>query len=1241
MKSLAKILVVLSVVLLFSNKLVAQIDTNFWFAAPWVTPDHDDRDPIYFHFSTFGNPTTVRIKQPASTYDTTFVVPANSLFSKAVHFMMDSLESKPADQLLRTGFHITSDFPMVVVYDVVTRGPASNNPETYSLKGTNGMGKEFVLPFQTLWNNRTLTNDRDGDGVITQPYQQFNVVATEDNTTIYITPKCDIIGHPANVTFAISLPFKGNVYTGQNVTQLASVLGNNLSGTIVVSDKPISVTVSDDSVNPAGGGGCYDLMGDQIVPTDVIGTEYIVNKGFLNAGSNESIFIVATENFTSFLIDNGIGVTNVIINQGETYQFSITEALTYVNADKPIYVYHMSGVGCEMGEAILPPTNCSGSDQVSFSRATTRDFFLNLLCPTGAEGNFILNGNTVIINPTSFSPVPGTAGQWMGAQIQFNLTDIPVGTPNLLTNSSDLFSLGVFNGSATGGVLYHYLSSFNRKVLIDAGKDTILCSSSPNINLGGTITGGTTTGIWTITNGTGMLNNPTTLNTTYIPSPGDLTQGSLTFILESTGNCDPVMDTLTINFAPSPEVTVSSDSALCKNNAALINLSGTLAFAAGSNWTGGNGGAFSNSSDLNTTYTPSLIDLAGDSLVLFLSSLGSINSCPNDQDTVVIYFTPSPTLNPGVNQVICSSDDSLMLTGLVSGPTTTGFWTTTGSGFFSPSADSLNTSYTITSADTATGTIWFTLTSTNNGNCLAVQDSIEVTILDKPTVTITTSDSICSNITTISLTGTVSAGFTTTWNVFGAGNVTTPSSLNTVYNVNAIDVANGFIDVVLATDIVVCSPEQDSIRIYFISPPTVSAGLDAAFCDNELVQLNGVILGGSQSGSWASTGTGMFTPSNNLLTTFYAASGLDITNGSVDLILSSSGSFGCIPDKDTLTVTFIAAPTANFSSTDACQNSPTVFTDLSTTNTGTINSWSWNFGDFTSSINQNPNHAYNTNGSLTVKLIVGATNGCFDTVELTTNVNPLPVVDFTNSTPCETNPTDFFDNSFISSGSLANWVYDFDSNTSIASPNAVFTYLNPGIQTITYHVTSVLGCTDSITKTITVLVGPIAGFNINPNPALALQDVSFTDQSVGNQVSGWLWDFGDGTGDNFQNTINNYADGGNYIVVLSIEDINGCTDTVSQDLAIVLPPVLPTAFTPNGDGSNDVFRVRGGPFNTVIFTIYNNWGELIFQTDDGNVGWDGTYQGNNSPLGVYTWTFEIEIVGGEIIKKSGDVTLIR
>ena len=1240
MKSLSKIFVVLSLVFVTSSNISAQIDTNFWFAAPWVTPDHDDRDPIYFHFSTFGTPTTVRIQQPASTYDTTFTVPANSLFSKAVHFMMDSLESKPADQLLRTGFHITSDNPMVVVYDVVTRGPASNNPETYSLKGTNGIGDEFILPFQTLWNNQTLGSDRNGDGVITQPYQQFNIVATEDNTTIYITPKCDIIGHVANVTFSVVLPNKGNVYTGQNITQLASIPGNNLSGTIVVADKPISVTVSDDSVNPSGGGGCYDLMGDQIVPTDVIGTEYIVNKGFLNAGSNESIFIVATENFTSISITDG-GTTNTIINQGETYQYSITDSLTYVNADKSVYVYHMSGVGCEMGEAILPPINCSGSDQVSFSRATTREFYLNILCPAGAEGNFTLTNPAVVpINPALFNPVPGTGGLWVGAQIQFNTTDIPVGTPILLTNSTDLFSLGIFNGSATGGVLYHYLSSFNRKVIVDAGNDTTLCFGT-NVNLSGSVSGGTTTGLWTVLNGTGTLNTPANLNTTYLPSPGDYNQGVLTFVLESTGNCDPVSDTLEISFVQAPEVTVSSDSSLCKNNAAVINLSGTLAFAAGSNWTGGNGGAFGNSSDLNTTYQPSPTDLGGDSLILFLTSLGSVNSCPNDQDTLIIYFTPSPTINPGPNQVICSSDDSLFLNGAVFGPTNTGVWTSTGSGLYNPSDTSLSTSYAITSADTAAGTLWFTLSSTNNGTCLAVQDSIEITILDKPTVTITSVDSVCSNISIINLLGTVSTGFTTTWNVIGAGNVVSPSLLNTTYNVSPVDVTNGYVDVILSTDILVCSSESDSIRIYFINPPTVFAGTDFSFCDNEVIPLNGTITGANQSGSWLSTGTGNFTPSNNLLNTFYIPSILDVSNGSVDLILSSSGSFGCVPDNDTVTVIFTTPPTANFSVTDACQNSPSSFTDLSTTPTGTINSWIWDFGDFTSSTNQNPTHAYSSNGTFIVELIVGATSGCFDTVQLNANVNPLPVVDFTNSSPCESNPIDFYDNTFISSGSLVNWIYDFDLTNSISSQNAVFTYPAPGNYSITYHVTSDLGCTDSIIKVITVLAGPDANFSINPNPALALQDVNFTDLSQGNQISFWDWDFGDGTGDNVQNAINNYSDGGTYTVILSVTDINDCIDTASKNLLIVLPPILPTAFSPNGDGENDVFRVRGGPFNAVIFNVYNNWGELIFQTDDANVGWDGTFEGNNSPLGVYTWTFEIEIIGGEIIKESGDVTLIR
>jgi hypothetical protein len=72
-----------------SQEAKAQIDTTFWFAAPWVTPDHWWRDPIAFHFSTFNNPTTtIRLYQPAGTYDTTFTVGPNTLFSKEVTHLM-------------------------------------------------------------------------------------------------------------------------------------------------------------------------------------------------------------------------------------------------------------------------------------------------------------------------------------------------------------------------------------------------------------------------------------------------------------------------------------------------------------------------------------------------------------------------------------------------------------------------------------------------------------------------------------------------------------------------------------------------------------------------------------------------------------------------------------------------------------------------------------------------------------------------------------------------------------------------------------------------------------------------------------------------------------------------------------------------------------------------------------------------------------------------------------------------
>lgn len=1228
------------------SNVQAQIDTLFWFAAPWVTPDHDGNTQLAFRISSFSNPSNVRLQLPAQGFDTTFVVPANTVSSIPLNHIVNDLESQPADAILTSGVKVTSDELITVVYDfisdMITITPGTpNNPETYSLKGQNGMGTEFVTPFQTLWNNRTLTTDRNMDGTITQPYQFFSVVATEPNTVIYITPRCDVVGgHPANTTYSVTLPFAGSVYTCQNITQSTSNPGNTLSGSIVVSDKPVSVTINDDSVNPSGGGGCFDLMGDQIVPTDVIGTDYIINEGFLNNGSDESVFIIAAENFTSVTVDDG-AVTTQLMNQGSTFQYSITQPLTSINADKPIYVVHMSGYGCELGLAIIPPLNCAGSDEVAFGRNNGQSFLLNILCRDGDHTNFQLNGNPALVPATAFNVVPGTGGQWRGAQIDYPTTDIAVGTQNLITNSTGLFSLGVINGGATTGCLYHYMSSFNRKVNIAAGNDTTLCNGVASLDLNGAISGGTSTGIWTVQNGTGTLNNPTNLSTTYDFSPGDYAQGPLTFILESTGNCDPVRDTLIVDFIQSPIANAGLDDSYCTNNVGVVPLSGDVDFAAGANWTGGNGGAFGNPGNLSTTYTPSPADITNDSVVLYLTSAGSFFSCPDNVDSMTIFFTEAPTVFAGADLVVCSSETLVNLNGSVSGSTSTGIWTTAGSGNFSPTASDPVTDYNISSADTTLGSVLLTLTSTNNGNCLAEQDDIQITFLNAPEVNITSNDSICANLSLLDLSGTVSSGFSSTWSSNGFGSVVSPGSLNTQYTITTPDTTAGFVDIFLTTTAGICPSIEDSLRVFFIEPPVADAGVDLNFCSNEVVQLNGSISGANTTGSWSTMGTGTFSPSNNFLITNYIPSAADVANGSVNLILTTSSAFGCIPDDDMITINFLEVPVADFTVNTACFGTNSEFLDATTITSGTIDTWAWNFGDGDSSLTQDPLHVYPASGSYTATLIATADNGCSDTISYPVMVNPVPIADFSPTTACENTPVVFNDLSFISSGTIDQWFYDFGSGNTSTDQNPTYVFDDSGGYPITLTVTSDLGCTDDTTMNLFIYDAPDANFTFVPNPALVLENVYFSDQSVGSNINSWLWDYGNGEGDNQQNPIYSYDEGGDYEILLIVTDENGCTDTVSKIITIALPPVLPTGFTPNGDGENDVHIIRGGPFASVDYKVYNKWGELIFSSNGDLIGWDGNYKGEPAPIGVYTWTFVVTLENGNVIKKSGDVTLMR
>jgi len=105
----------------------------------------------------------------------------------------------------------------------------------------------------------------------------------------------------------------------------------------------------------------------------------------------------------------------------------------------------------------------------------------------------------------------------------------------------------------------------------------------------------------------------------------------------------------------------------------------------------------------------------------------------------------------------------------------------------------------------------------------------------------------------------------------------------------------------------------------------------------------------------------------------------------------------------------------------------------------------------------------------------------------------------------------------------------------------------------------------------------------------------------------------------------------------------GCTDTSTIDLLVegIIEPILPSAFTPNKDGQNDEFKVRGGPFESVDLKIFNSWGKMVFDSNGTEEGWDGKYKGKEQPIGVYIYVVKVVTIDGKEFEKKGDFTLLR
>jgi len=270
-------------------------------------------------------------------------------------------------------------------------------------------------------------------------------------------------------------------------------------------------------------------------------------------------------------------------------------------------------------------------------------------------------------------------------------------------------------------------------------------------------------------------------------------------------------------------------------------------------------------------------------------------------------------------------------------------------------------------------------------------------------------------------------------------------------------------------------------------------------------------------------------------------------------------------------------------------------------------------------------------------VVTDTTGGCSDTafvyLEASTDY-PMIDVSIDTNNGCKPVIVTFTNNTDPTRIGTIEWDFgDGTTSTTLINP-MVHTYTEPGTYSVYVKITSPNGCVSDTTYTnlVTVYDIPVAFFNANPQPTnISNPNINFFDLSS-NFVNQWDWAFGINqpgfpTNSNLQNPSVKYPDlnSGVYPVTLIVGSANGCYDTVTRNIIIdgLYTLYLPSSFTPNDDGLNDVFGPRGEKIDpdNYKFMIFNRWGETIFSSSSVSDKWNGRL--NNSgdllPEGTYVW----------------------
>ena len=373
---------------------------------------------------------------------------------------------------------------------------------------------------------------------------------------------------------------------------------------------------------------------------------------------------------------------------------------------------------------------------------------------------------------------------------------------------------------------------------------------------------------------------------------------------------------------------------------------------------------------------------------------------------------------------------------------------------------------------------------------------------------------------------------------------------------------------------------------------------------------NSTITGaGASTYSWSTGNTGNPITVSPIATTTYTVTG--------------TSAQGCT-NTATVTVNVYENPIITVSPSMICSGQQAI----ASSPTGVTYHWCCSMGD-TAIINP-------IIDSTTIYTItVTDTHGCFsvDTVV----VNPDAIIEATGDEIC------IGELAHVSATGGVNYIWSNGMQTATISVNPTFTTI--------YQVTGTnqYGCSGTSSSTVTVYPKPIADFTV-PSDVVTLDapELNPTDHSTG--ATSWYWNFGDVISSTntsiVQNPTHTYTAVGKYDVWLIVTSEHGCMDSTSMVIQVESPYsfYIPSAFTPDKDGLNEVFKPVGRGLNPNEYTmmIFDRWGRLVFKTNTPYAAWDGYVSvGVRAPHGVYAYRFFVRDLEGKRHEYSGHFSLIR